>query len=105
MIVIKLIHVDLKQDDTYGNIFIFSEDVKGVEFKTDYRLCEKESIQTVHLQKLLSFHFLPSRIYSTIRQGFPFSRMTTNNKISSMKVCYITSFTLPKQSKRTRSIS
>ena len=32
------------------------------------------------------------------------SRMTSNNKISPMKFCYNTSFTLPKQSQRSRSI-
>ena len=44
------------------------------------------------------------RIYPAIRRGFPFSRMTTNNKISPKKFCYNTSFTLPKQSKRSRSV-
>ena len=40
-------------------------------------------------------------IYSAIRQGFPLSRMT---KISLVKFCYNMSFTLPKQSQRSRSI-
>ena len=44
------------------------------------------------------------RIYSAIRRGFHLSRMTTNNLISSMKFCYNTSFTLPKQSQRSRSV-
>ena len=35
---------------------------------------------------------------------FLFSRMTTNNLISPMKFCYNTSFTLPKQSQRSRSV-
>ena len=36
------------------------------------------------------------------KTGFSFSRMTTNNKITRKKFCYDTSFTLPKQSQRSR---
>ena len=40
-----------------------------------------------------------------IRQGyFSLPTMTTNNYISPMKFCYDTSFNLPKQSQRSRSI-
>ena len=44
------------------------------------------------------------RIYPAIRRGFCPSRMTLNNKISPMKFCYNTNFTLPKQYQRSRSI-
>ena len=44
------------------------------------------------------------RTYLAIRQGFPLSRMSTNNQISLMQFCCNTSFTLPKQSQRSRSV-
>ena len=44
------------------------------------------------------------RIYSAIRWSFPLSKLTTNNIISPLKFCYSTSFTLPKQSQRSRSV-
>ena len=43
-------------------------------------------------------------LYEAIRQNFPLSRMTTNNRISLMKFCYNTNFTLPKLSQRSRTI-
>ena len=39
------------------------------------------------------------------RLGFPLSTMTTHYLISPMKFCYNASFTLPKQSQRSRSVS
>ena len=45
------------------------------------------------------------RIYPTIRRGFCPSKMTSNNYISPMKFWYNTTFTLLKQSQRSRSIS
>ena len=50
---------------------------------------------------VISFEY---RIYLAIRQDFCVSRMTTNNLISPMKFCCYTSFTLPKQFQRSRSI-
>ena len=44
------------------------------------------------------------RIYLAIRRGFPLSRMSTNHQLSRMQFCCNTSFTLPKQSQRSRSI-
>ena len=44
------------------------------------------------------------RIYLAIRWGLLLSRITTNSKISSLKFCYITIFTLPKLSQASRSI-
>ena len=38
------------------------------------------------------------------KMGISPSRMTTNNNMSPMKFCYNTSFTLPKQSQRSKSI-
>ena len=49
-------------------------------------------------------YFDSHHIYPAIRRGFCPSRMTSNNLISLMKFCYNTNFTLPKQSKRSRSI-
>ena len=37
-------------------------------------------------------------MYSAIRHNFPLSRMTSNKKISPMKLCYHTNCTLPEQS-------
>ena len=52
----------------------------------------------------ISFQKQDLPIYSTIRWGFPLSRMSTNNEISPMKFCYNTSFSLPKQSQSSISV-
>ena len=41
-------------------------------------------------------------IYPAIRRGFSPSRMTSNNLINQRKVCYNSSFALPKQPQRSR---
>ena len=41
---------------------------------------------------------------SAYKTGFSLSRMTSNNKISPMKIYYNTSFTIPKKSQSSRSV-
>ena len=43
-------------------------------------------------------------IYLAIRWDFSLIRMTAHNRISPMKFCYNTSFTLPKKSQISRSV-
>ena len=72
------------------------------------------SEQTVQTQEQsdLGLHCLPIHclfwmyyhIYLAIKRAFPLFKMATNNLFSPMNFCYQTSFTLPKQSQKSRSI-
>ena len=69
-------------------------------FVWGYCEVKKKKVGKVYIFFLLKtnviwFHY---HIYLAIRWVFPLSRMTTNIKISPIKLCYNTCFTLPKQS-------
>ena len=65
-------------------------------------LCQVHSNKQRQIQSSLCFYRVPYLFGN--KTGFPLSRMSTNNQISPMQFCCNSSFTLPEQSRRSRSV-
>ena len=71
------------------------------------KIRRKKFIQMIRMDKSTSQKRVTHpnyHIYLAVRLGFSLSRRTKNNYISPLKFCYTTSFSLPKQPQRSRSI-